>query len=218
MGSARGVPVFYYVFDLLRLNGEDVRPLPLRRRKGLLRSALQFGGPLRFTLHRNGDGEAYCEEACRKGWEGVIAKRAHAPYVGGRSRDWLKFKCVNEQEFVIGGWTEPKGSRTGLGALLVGYFEAGQLRYARKVGTGYGTQTLRELAAQLTPLERPTSAFAPDSLPRKDVHWAEPRLVAQIGFSEWTRDGRLRHPRFIGLRRDKAAQDVVREIPAGLGR
>jgi bifunctional non-homologous end joining protein LigD len=206
----RPTPVFLYVFDLLHLGGEDLTGLPLRRRKALLRSALSFHGPVRLTPHRNGDGEALFREACRKGWEGVIAKRVDSPYTHGRSRDWLKFKCSAEQELVIGGYTAPKGSRTDLGALLVGYYEAGRLRYAGKVGTGFTRATLRDLAGRLEPLRRERSPFA-DEVPERATTWVEPRLVAQVGFGEWTRDGRLRHPRFLGLREDKAAEEVVRE-------
>jgi bifunctional non-homologous end joining protein LigD len=213
---ARGsrIAIKLYLFDLLHLDGHDVTRLPLRARKRLLRRALAYGDPLRFMTHRVGRGEAYHREACAKGWEGVIAKRASAPYVGRRSPDWLKFKCVVDQELVIGGWTDPKGSRAGLGALLVGYFEDGRLRYAGKVGTGYNAATLADLRRRLEPLEREDPPFDRGEPPRKGVHWVEPRLVAQIGFTEWTGDGRLRHPRFQGLRTDKRARDVVRERPA----
>ena len=142
----------------------------------------------------------------------MIAKRADAPYTHGRSRDWLKFKCSAEQELVVGGFTAPKGSRTDLGALLLGYFEDGRLRYAGKVGTGFTRETLRDLAGLLEPLRRDDSPFA-DTVKERDVTWVEPQLVAEIGFSEWTRDGRLRHPRFLGLRDDKPAEEVVRERP-----
>jgi bifunctional non-homologous end joining protein LigD len=206
----RPAPVFFYVFDVLRLEGDDLTGEPLRTRKARLREALAFADPIRFTAHRNGDGEAFYEEACRKGWEGLIAKRADAPYTHGRSRDWLKFKCSAEQELVIGGFTAPRGSRTDFGALLLGYHDGGALRYAGKVGTGFTRATLRDLAAKLAPLRRGGSPFA-DQVRERDVTWVEPELVAQIGFSEWTRDGRLRHPRFLGLREDKAARDVVRE-------
>jgi DNA ligase D-like protein (predicted ligase) len=206
----RPTPVFFYVFDIVRADGEDVTRLPLRERKALLRKALAFDDPIRLTAHRNRDGEAFYEEACRKGWEGLIAKRADSPYTHGRSRDWLKFKCSAEQELVIGGYTAPRGSRTDLGALLLGYYDDGKLRYAGKVGTGFTRATLHELAAALKPLRRDGSPFA-DEIRERDVTWAEPELVAQIGFSEWTRDGRLRHPRFLGLRDDKAAREVVRE-------
>jgi DNA ligase D-like protein (predicted ligase) len=203
-------PVFFYVFDILRDAGEDVTGEPLRERKARLRKALAFEGPIRFTTHRNGDGEAFYREACEKGWEGLIAKRADAPYTHGRSRDWLKFKCSAEQELVIGGYTAPRGSRTDLGALLLGYYDGDDLRYAGKVGTGFTRETLRDLAARLAPLTRDRSPFA-DEVRERTATWVEPELVAQVGFSEWTRDHRLRHPRFLGLRDDKAARDVVRE-------
>jgi bifunctional non-homologous end joining protein LigD len=206
----RPTPVFLYVFDILRADGEDVTKLPLRERKSLLRRTLAFDDPIRWTTHRNRDGEAFYEEACRKGWEGLIAKRADSPYIHGRSRDWLKFKCSAEQELVIGGYTAPRGSRTDLGALLLGYYDHGKLRYAGKVGTGFTRATLHELAGRLTPLRRDASPFA-DEVRERDVTWVEPDLVGQIGFSEWTRDGRLRHPRFLGLRDDKPASEVVRE-------
>jgi DNA ligase D-like protein (predicted ligase) len=204
------VPVFLYVFDLLWLDGRDVQRLPLRSRKRLLRAALDFKGPVRLTPHRNEHGEAYFEEACRKGWEGLIAKRADSAYVTTRSRDWLKFKCEHGQEMVIGGYTAPQGSRSELGALLLGYYAGGELRYAGKVGTGFDEATLRELGAKLRRLRRETSPFA-DADRVKGASWVEPQLVAEVGFSEWTRHGRLRHPRFLGLRFDKSAREVVRE-------
>jgi bifunctional non-homologous end joining protein LigD len=212
---ASGVAVYYYVFDLLRLNGVDVTDQPQRERKRLLREAISFGGPLRFTTHRNTNGETFLTEACHKGWEGLIAKRADAPYTHLRSRDWLKFKCVAEQEFVIGGFTEPAGSRRGFGALLVGYYDGrDSLRYAGKVGTGYNDRTLAELRARMDGLVRDTQPFTGSPVREKGAHWIQPELVAQIGFTEWTRDGKLRHPRFLGLRRDKDPFDVVREVPS----
>jgi bifunctional non-homologous end joining protein LigD len=206
------VPVFLYVFDLIWLQGHDVRALPLRTRKRLLRQALDFKGPVRLTPHRNEDGEALFEEACRKGWEGLIAKRADSPYRSSRSRDWLKFKCARGQEMVIGGYTAPQGSRTELGALLLGYYADEELRYAGKVGTGFDRAMLRELGARLRRLRRKTPPFADASpIRERGVTWVEPRLVAEVGFSEWTRHGRLRHPRFLGLRFDKSPREVVRE-------
>ena len=209
------VPVYLYAFDVLWADGRDVRPLPLRERKRLLRELLSFRDPLRFTGHRDTDGEAYWREACGKGWEGIIAKRADSPYRPGRTRDWLKFKCVNAQEFVIGGYTDPRRSRTGFGALLLGYYDSdGKLRYAGRVGTGFDRRTLTSLHAALATDERPEPPFEPvRGLPRSGVHWVEPRLVAQVGFTEWTAGGRLRHPRFQGLRRDKDPADVTREMP-----
>jgi bifunctional non-homologous end joining protein LigD len=209
------VKVFYYIFDLLHLGGFGLRDLPLRTRKQLLLSSLPFQDPLRYTAHRNEDGAEFHREACEKGWEGVMAKKAEAPYRSGRSRDWLKFKCVHRQEMVIGGYTEPQGSREGFGALLVGYFdgEGGSLRYAGKVGTGFDQKTLKRLARLLKTRRRKTSPFEdpPGDLPSRGVHWVTPNLVGQFGFTEWTDAGKLRHPRFLGLRRDKDPEEVVRE-------
>jgi DNA ligase D-like protein (predicted ligase) len=210
-GLAEGGPRLYYVFDVLWLDGEDVRPRPLLERKALLRDALAFEDPVRLVPYRAEEGEAMFEEACREGWEGVIAKRAGSPYTERRSRDWLKFKCEQGQELVVGGYTAPRGSRTDLGALLVGVYGAdGELRYAGKVGTGFTRATLRDLAERLAPLRRDDSPFA-DAPRFRDATWVEPELVGQIGFAEWTRAGRLRHPRFLGLRFDKPARKVVRE-------
>ena len=211
-----GVEIFYYLFDLLHLDGHSTRSLPLRERKSLLRDLFGWDDPLRYTTHRDGAGLEYFAEACGKGWEGLIAKRADAPYPSGRSRDWLKLKCEQGQEFVIGGWTDPRGSRVGFGALLLGHYdESGDLVYAGKVGTGFDTRLLRSLHDRLNALERSSAPFRRAALlPRKDVHWAEPELVCQVQFSEWTRDGQLRHPRFQGLRTDKAAREVVRERPS----
>ncbi|MEW2218444.1 non-homologous end-joining DNA ligase [Streptomyces sp. NPDC006990] len=209
---ASGVAVTYYVFDLLRLDGTDLTRLPLRTRKSLLRRTLEFGGPLRFTTHRNEGGGRLLEEACARGWEGLIAKRADGRYLPRRSPDWLKLKCTGGQEFVVGGFTEPAGTREGFGALLLGHYENGALRYAGKAGTGYDRGTLLSLRRALDRLAAERSPFA-DPVRERGVHWVQPRLVAQIGFTEWTRDGMLRHPRFLGLRDDKDPGDVVRERP-----
>ncbi|PSL00593.1 bifunctional non-homologous end joining protein LigD [Murinocardiopsis flavida] len=209
---ASGVAVYYYLFDLTYLDGYDLTRLPLRTRKSLLRVALDWGTPLRYTQHRNADGEAYFATACERGWEGVIAKRGDSGYRAKRSHDWLKFKCVTGQELVIGGFTPPRGARTGFGALLVGYYDAGRLRYAGKVGTGFDDRTLRRLRAGLDAIARATSPFDTE-VGEREAHWVRPELVAEVGFTEWTVDGKLRHPRFQGLRDDKAAHDVVREDP-----
>jgi bifunctional non-homologous end joining protein LigD len=205
-----GVTVYLYLFDLLVLGEVDLTGLPLRDRKRVLRQVFDFGAHLRYSTHRNSDGEAFYRQACERGWEGLIAKRADAPYTAGRSGDWLKFKCVREQELVIGGFTEPSGTRVGFGALLLGYYEGERLRYAGKVGTGYDRATLHMLRTKLDGLTERASPFA-DPVKEPRVHWVRPELVAQIGFAEWTSDGRLRHPRYVGLRVDKAARDVVRE-------
>jgi bifunctional non-homologous end joining protein LigD len=205
------IPIWFYAFDLLYLDGRDTRHLPLRERKKLLSTALGFKDPLRFTEHREMEGEAYFREACRKGWEGIIAKNADSVYQSTRSGDWLKFKCLNQQEFVIAGYTDPQGERVGFGALLVGYYETGKLVYAGKVGTGYDMATLERLGRQLKKLETSQIPFDTDALPSRGVHWVKPNLVAQIAFGEWTSAGKLRQPRFLGLRSDKAPHEVVRE-------
>lgn len=205
------VPVWLYLFDLIYLDRYDTHLVPLRYRKELLQDALDFHDPLRFTEHREREGEAFYREACRRGWEGVMAKDADSVYVFRRTRDWLKFKCAKEQELVVGGYTDPRRGRIGFGALLVGYYRRGKLVYAGKVGTGYDIATLRRLAGQLARLETAVSPFTADQLPRSGVHWVKPRLVAQIRFTEWTTDGKLRHPRFLGLRDDKRPEEVVRE-------
>ncbi|HEX2132585.1 MAG TPA: non-homologous end-joining DNA ligase [Actinophytocola sp.] len=205
-----GTRVYYYLFDLLSLDGQDLCGRPLRERKRLLRSAFHFRDPLRYCEHRDRDGEAYYRHACAQGWEGLIAKRADSPYRGGQSADWLKFKCVRDQEFVVGGFTDPQGSRAGFGALLIGYHENGRLRYAGKVGTGYDHATLRELRARMDTMVQAECPFS-DEVLEPTAHWVRPELVVQVGFSEWTRVGRLRHPRFGGLRTDKPAVEVIRE-------
>jgi DNA ligase D-like protein (predicted ligase) len=209
-----GIAVYLYLFDLVHFDGHDTTALPLRARKRLLRKALSFAGPVRFMVHRNSDGEALFADACRRGLEGLIAKRADSPYVPKRSRDWLKLKCSHEQELVIGGFTAPKGERTDFGALLVGYYENGKLRYAGKVGTGFDRRTLARLGQRLRRLVREEPPFVDVRPVPKGTQWVEPRLVGQFAFTEWTRDGRLRHPRFLGLRDDKPPHEVVRERPS----
>ena len=210
------VTVYYYLFDVPYLDGYDLSEVGLRHRKAALRNAITFDDPLRFMQHRNADGEAFRKEACSKGWEGLIAKDGRSPYVHSRSRKWLKLKCVEQQEFVIGGYTDPHGERIGFGALLVGYYEDGDLRYAGKVGTGYDDETLKRLHTKLSGLERKTPAFEGEpgeDLPDNEVHWVTPQLVGEFKFTEWTADGKLRHPVYLGLRRDKEPEDVHREVP-----
>ncbi|WP_368661676.1 non-homologous end-joining DNA ligase [Streptomyces sp. NA02950] len=210
--SATSVPVFYYLFDLLRLDGQDTSRLPLRVRKRVLRDVFAYRDPLRFSTHRNQWSAELLDDACARGWEGLIAKRADAPYAHRRSTDWLKLKCGGGQELVIGGFTEPTGSRVGFGALLLGYYDQGRLRYAGRVGTGYDQRTLRELRGRLERLRTERSPFD-EAVRERAAHWVRPELVAQVGFTEWTRAGRLRHPRFLGLRDDKRPADVARERP-----
>ncbi|AXK33996.1 ATP-dependent DNA ligase [Streptomyces armeniacus] len=213
---ASGVAVVYYLFDLLALDGCDTTRLPLRTRKSLLRDALTFRAPLRLTTHRNSGGPELLEQACANGWEGLIAKRAGGRYRFGRTPDWLKLKCARGQEFVIGGFTEPQSSRVGFGALLLGYYDGTQLRYAGKVGTGYDRSTLLRLRDRMDGLETARSPFA-DRVSERRARWVRPELVAEVAFTEWTRDGMLRHPRYQGLRDDKRPEDVVREEPGVRG-
>ena len=206
-------PVVYCVFDLLEVDGEDLTDRPLVERRARLTRTIRSGPALQPTEAWSDRSQMRFAEACRSGWEGLIAKRADAPYVAGRSKDWLKLKCVWEQEFVIGGYTDPGGSRTDFGALLVGYYEEGALRYAGKVGTGYSKETLHDLGIRLRRLETAEPAFVDARPIPRGAHWARPKLVAQIGFAEWTTEGRLRQPRFLGLRDDKDPTEVVRERP-----
>lgn len=207
-----GVKIYFYIFDIINVDGKSLEDLPLRTRKRVLKEAFDFKDPLRFTAHRNEEGEKFHAEACKKGWEGVIGKKADSKYLHTRSGNWLKLKCVRRQEFVIGGFTDPEGERTGFGALLVGYYENGKLRYAGKIGTGYDDETLKSLSGKLKNMERKTPPFSDQAeLPSKGVHFVTPDLVCEAGFTEWTRGGKLRHPRYLGLRRDKEPGEVYRE-------
>jgi bifunctional non-homologous end joining protein LigD len=208
-----GIKVYIYVFDLLELDGRDLTGLPLRERKLLLRNHLEFHGPVRYAQHRNAKGRRFFLEACRKGWEGLVAKRIDSTYTHTRSNDWLKIKCTYGQELVIGGFTPPKGSRERFGALLVGYNEGDDLRYAGRVGTGFDQRTLAELGDKMEALRQEKAPFTAGSGLPRDATWIRPELVGEFGFSEWTRDGKLRHPRYLGLRDDKRAGEVVRELP-----
>ena len=207
------VPVYLYLFDLMYLDGFDLCALDLRSRKTLLKALISFKDPLRYSVHQEEDGMTYYHDACRKGWEGVIAKRASGRYLHRRSTDWLKFKCVNQQEFVIGGYTDPLRSRIGFGALLLGYYEGNRLMYAGRVGTGFDDQTLRDLGKRLASRERKISPFADKERAEKGEHFVTPDQVCEVVFTEWTPDAKLRHPRYVGLRDDKPAGDVVRERP-----
>jgi bifunctional non-homologous end joining protein LigD len=206
-------PVVYCVFDLLEVDGEDLTGRPLIERRARMTRTVPSSSALQLAEAWRGDSQRRFAEACRSGWEGLIAKRADAPYVGGRSKNWLKLKCVWEQEFVIGGYTDPGGSRTDFGALLVGYYEQGSLRYAGKVGTGYTKATLHDLGVRLRQLEAAEPTFVDVRPIPRGTHWTRPELVAQVGFAEWTSDARLRQPRFLGLRDDKSPAEVVRERP-----
>ncbi len=209
-----GVKVYYYIFDCMYIDGHDITNVPLRGRKKVLRGALDWDDPIRWTQHRDEEGEDYLAEACDSGWEGLIAKKADSAYVHSRSSHWLKFKCVQQQEFVIGGWTEPHGERKGFGALLVGFYRDGDFVYAGKVGTGYDDETLESLHDRMTKIERETSPYDVGEVPEKEVHFVTPKLVCEVKFTEWTSDDKLRHPAYMGLRRDKEPEDVHKEAEA----
>jgi bifunctional non-homologous end joining protein LigD len=209
----RGGALTYHVFDIMWLDGRVVTSLPLEERQALLR-----GLPLRSPLARVAvlDDERPWERACREGWEGVIAKRRGSTYEHRRSPHWLKMKCEATQELAIGGFTDPQGSRVGLGALLVGYFEdlsaEADFVFAGKVGTGFDRALLRDLRTRLDALEIPTPPFTKAvGLPRIRAHWVRPEIVVQVAFIEWTVHGKLRHPRLLGIRTGKAAREVVRD-------
>jgi bifunctional non-homologous end joining protein LigD len=213
----------YYVFDLLHLDGRDLTTTPLIERKELLKGLLprnrdpKSAASLRYSDHWIGKGEALFDKACAMGLEGIIAKKKNEPYRSGRSKDWLKIKCVKSQEFVIGGFTDPAGSRANLGALLLGvYDDGGDLRYAGRVGTGFNAASLADLRARLDKIERKSTAFSnpPRGADARGVHWVKPDLVGEVAFTGWTSDNLLRHPSFKGLREDKPAGKVKREMAA----
>ena len=201
----------YHVFDVLWLKGREVTGLTLQARRALLRDI-----PFRLPVARVRPvtGASPWARACAQGWEGVIAKRLDSPYEHRRSKLWLKMKCEASQELVVGGFTDPKGARAGLGALLVGYFDGPDFAFAGKVGTGLDTALLLEMRARLEPLCVPAARFTKGTgLPRLGVHWVKPQVVVQVAFTEWTVHGKLRHPRLLGVRIDKSAAEVTRERP-----
>jgi bifunctional non-homologous end joining protein LigD len=217
-GAGRGTLV-YMVFDLLHLDGRDLTGLPLEERKASLRALLEAknggNGLVRYSDHVAGSGADVFRQACRLRLEGVVSKRRGAPYRPGRGRDWLKVKCGRRQEVVIGGFTPPAGSRVGLGALLVGVYEGPRLVFAGKVGTGFSAEDLRALTARLQKLEQRESPFDPP--PRiSGARWVKPTLVAEVAFTEWTSDGKMRHPSFQGLREDKSPREVTREVEGAM--
>jgi len=209
----KAIRIDYCIFDLLHIDGYDLRALPLYARKDLLKHLLAYKKPLVYTSHIVGKGIPYFKKACSHHWEGVIAKKSDGPYVSRRSIDWLKFKCVMQQELVIGGYTSPQGSRTDFGALLVGYYKNDQLYFAGKVGTGFDAEVLAMLGKKLRKIETSRCPFANYTGTERSVHWVRPILVAEFEFAEWTKSKRLRVGRYKGLRNDKKARDVVREVP-----
>ena len=215
--SNHGMPrdhLVYFVFDLLYLGGEDLRRQPLRERKALLADLFSSAALSRVRLseHVDGGGTAFFKAACKTGLEGIVSKRAGAAYRSGRVGDWLKVKCTRRQELVVGGWQQSDKEGRALASLLLGYYEGGKLIYAGKVGTGFGIKHGYELVAHLSKRSRDRSPFV--DVPRAEARhasWTEPRMVVEVEFTEWTRDGYVRHPSFQGVREDKLAREVRRE-------
>ncbi|MDP2690028.1 MAG: DNA ligase D, partial [Deltaproteobacteria bacterium] len=221
LSSGTDEGLVYMVFDLLYLDGADLCNAPLHARKNTLERLLEKapeGGRLRYSSHMEGHGEEFFEAACARGLEGIVSKLRSSPYAPGRARTWQKVKCRRRQEFVIGGYMGPKGGGEGFGALALGVYEKGFLRYCGRVGTGFGGKTFDILWPRLKRLTQKDTAFRP--LPgrqeARSVRWVRPRLVAEVEFTEWTKNGVLRHPSFKGLRLDKAPRSVVREYPPDL--
>jgi bifunctional non-homologous end joining protein LigD len=206
-----GDGVTYHVFDVLWHDGRRVTPLPLVERQAILRG-IPFTSPL-LRVEALEDGEPW-ERACREGWEGVIAKRRDSPYEHRRSRHWLKMKCETTQDLVVGGFTDPQGSRAGLGALLVGYFQGDELVFAGKVGTGFDVAMLLDLRRRLDAIEIPSTPFTRAvGLPRLRAHWVRPELVVRVAFIEWTAHEKLRHSRLLHLVTDRSPREVTRRTP-----
>jgi bifunctional non-homologous end joining protein LigD len=206
--------VRYVVFDCLYAEGRDLRAEPLEARKEVLARVLRPSATEAvYSTHVVGKGKGLFADAQARGLEGIVAKRRSSPYLEKRTRDWLKIKAQLEQECVIAGYTAPGGAREGFGALILGVYEKGQLVYCGNVGTGFDVATIRSLLSKLRPLGTSASPFGVAPKTRTAAQWVRPELVAQVRFTEWTNDGSMRHPVFLGLRDDKAATDVHRERP-----
>ena len=207
--------VVYFVFDVLRHDGENLERLPLTQRTERLQRLIrkQRKGRIRLSEHIEGRGDEILQHACAAGLEAIISKRADRPYFRGRNSDWVKTKCLSRQELVIGGFTDPEGTRAGLGALLLGYYDARRFVFAGKVGTGFtqkGATDLRRLLDRIAQTSSPYDVQPPRAIAKR-AHWVTPGLVCEVSFTEWTSDGMIRHPVFHGIRQDKRARDVRRE-------
>jgi bifunctional non-homologous end joining protein LigD len=211
--AVAAVPVIGIFFDCLALDGRDLRRLPLLDRKECLRLLLPPLGPVRYGDHVLQHGEAFFEVASAERLEGIVAKKVNSLYVGGRSQEWIKVKSLRRQEFVIGGYTDPQGGRSYFGALHLGIYDGPRLVYVSKVGTGFDDASLKKLWEALQPIGRPTSPFATSAPTGRGHHWVEPKLVCEVRFTEWTKDGGIRHPAFLGLRADKRPEECRRETP-----
>src|ERR1043165_9771626 len=198
--AARRAAIVYFVFDLLRLDGQSLEAVPPEQRQARLKKLVgaRKTGRIRYSEHITGNGDTFFAEACRTGLEGIVSKQRHEPYRAGRHGGWVKTKCVQRQEFVIGGFTDPEGMRAGIGALLIGYYDGGRLVFSGKVGTGFSHKAALDLRAKLDRLENKTSPFtpAPPGALGRNAHWVRPDLVCEVEFTEWTTDGKIRHPSF----------------------
>lgn len=206
----------FQIFDLIYLDGFNITRTPLRQRKALLAELLAVAnakGPLRYSDHVEGNGKQFFKQACEFGIEGIVSKLADSPYESTRNRNWQKTKCIKRQEFVIAGYTPSKKGFPGFGSLILGVYEKGKLVYTGRVGTGFSIKQRLELQKKLDQISQPSMPFAvkPKDPGLRDAHWAKPKLVAEVEFTEWTADGSVRHPSFKGLREDKKATEVVRE-------
>ena len=199
----------FVAFDLLYANGRDLRKNPLEERKAILEKQIVDDSLVMYSKHVIGTGKALFEQAKKAQLEGIVAKKRASLYYSRRTHDWLKIKAINEQEFVVGGWTDPKGSRKGFGSLLLGAYKGKEFRFVGSVGTGFSTKLLAEIAKKLAPLARTTSPFVNEVVANSGIHYVKPELVAVVQFAEWTRDNYLRHPAFLGFRNDKAAKEVT---------
>jgi bifunctional non-homologous end joining protein LigD len=214
----RSSAFIFHLFDLVYLDGFNITRTPLRQRKALLEELLAVGkakGPLRYSDHVEGNGPKFFKQACEFGLEGVVSKLADSPYESTRNRNWVKSKCIKRQEFVIAGYTPSKKGFPGFGSLILGVYEQGKLIYSGRVGTGFSIKQRLEIQKKLDQISHASMPFAakPKDPGLRDAHWAKPKLVAEVEFTEWTADGSIRHPSFQGLREDKKATEIVREEP-----
>jgi bifunctional non-homologous end joining protein LigD len=216
MGRGGATGFIYQVFDLIYFDGSDLTRTPLVNRKELLKQLVASGTKstlLQYSDHQEGSGKLFFTSACEYGLEGIVSKRADSQYVSARNRNWLKVKCSKRQEFVIAGYIPSSKGLPGFGSLILGVYEKGKFIYAGRVGTGFNMKQRTDLGKRLDRISRPTMPFdiKPEAKGLNEAHWCEPRLVAEVAFTEWTSDGSIRHPSFQGLRVDKKAQQVRRE-------
>ncbi len=213
--AQHGHDLTYAAFDVIYADGRDQRKEPLEARKALLERLIRNDERVLYSKHVVGTGKALFEQAKQNELEGIIGKKRESLYIERRTRDWVKIKAQHEQEFVIGGWTDPRGSRKGFGSLLLGAYDGKALRFVGSVGTGFSVKLIGEIMKKLERLSCSTSPFANAVVANAPKHWVKPELVAEVRFAEWTRDGFLRQPAFLGLRMDKDPEDVIIERPIG---